>query len=365
MADKIRVGIVGANPEGNSWGARAHIPALKSLPDYELKAICTAHEDTARRAAENFGAELAYHDYNRMFENPDIDLVSVAVRVPYHHEITMAALRAGKNVYCEWPLGANRAEAEEMADLARAKGVKTMTGLQGRSDPALTYMRELIAEGYIGEVVACHMLQLSGGSLERQTGRVWAIDKSKGANTMTIQGGHSIDALCFGVGEFAEVSAKVATQVKQVRISDTGETMTTDSPDNVLVSGVLENGALASVHVGSVPFHGTGGWRLEIYGKEGTIIASAGQPNLGPTRLMGSKGREQLAEMTVPDRFVLVPEGTPQGQPYNVAHAYTRFADGLRDGQATDPDFELALRRHKLLEAMERASDEGRTVRLD
>ena len=81
MVDKIRVGLVGANPEGNSWGARGHVPALKGLPEFELKAICTAHEDTSKRAAAAFGAELAFSDYNRMLEHPDVDLVAVAVRV--------------------------------------------------------------------------------------------------------------------------------------------------------------------------------------------------------------------------------------------------------------------------------------------
>src|SRR5215217_5748719 len=104
MTDKIRVGIVGANAAQGSWGSRAHIPALKSLPEYELVAVCTAHEDTALQAAAAFGAQHAFHDYHAMVQHPDVDLVSVAVRVPYHHEIVMAAIAAGKDIYCEWPL---------------------------------------------------------------------------------------------------------------------------------------------------------------------------------------------------------------------------------------------------------------------
>src|SRR4051794_16263667 len=102
MAAKIRVGIVGATvtPGGSGWGANAHIPALHVLPDFELKAVCTAHEETATASATAFGAELAFHDFDEMIGHPDVDLVAVVVRVPGHHSLVMRALEAGKAVYC-------------------------------------------------------------------------------------------------------------------------------------------------------------------------------------------------------------------------------------------------------------------------
>ena len=81
-------------------------------------------------------------------------------------------------------------------------------------------------------------------------------------------------------------------------------------------------------------------------------------------RLQGSKSKDALADLPVPDEYVLVPEGTPAGAPYNVAQAYTRFADGFRSGQRVDPDFDRAVQLHKLLAAMEQSSDEGRAVRV-
>src|SRR5918999_1029673 len=101
MAGQIRIGIIGATvtPGGSGWGANAHIPALKGLPEYTLKAVCTAHEDTANASAAAFGAELAFHDINDMVAHPDIDLVVVCVRVPWHRDLVMAGLRAGKAVF--------------------------------------------------------------------------------------------------------------------------------------------------------------------------------------------------------------------------------------------------------------------------
>src|ERR687890_775264 len=116
MTAKIRVGIVGATvtPGGSGWGANAHVPALRALPEYELTAVCTAHEETAQASAAAFGARLAFHDVAAMVAHPDIDLVAVVVRVPGHRDLVVRALEADKAVFCEWPLGATLAEAEAM-----------------------------------------------------------------------------------------------------------------------------------------------------------------------------------------------------------------------------------------------------------
>ena len=113
MADRIRVGIVGATVTqgGSGWGANAHVPALKALPQYELKAVCTSHADTAAASAKAFGAERGFHRFSDMAAAPDVDLIVVCVRVPGHRDLVVASLEAGKPVLCEWPLGKNLAEA--------------------------------------------------------------------------------------------------------------------------------------------------------------------------------------------------------------------------------------------------------------
>jgi predicted dehydrogenase len=365
VADKIRVGIVGATVTtgGSGWGANAHVPALKSLPDYELKAVCTAHEDTAKASAAEFGAELAFHDIDEMAAHPDIDLIAVSVRVPIHYQLVMAGLRAGKPVFCEWPLGANLKEAEEMAGFARERSLRTFVGLQARSDPTILYARDLIAQGYIGEVLAANLSIMTGAQIDRGPGRIWQGVRSNGANTLTIPGGHGIDALCYILGEFTEVSSRMTTRIKHWRNTETGENMPVDSPDTISVAGALESGAEVAVQVAAVPSNPSGS-RMEIYGREGALVLNAGSANIGPNTLYGAKGREPLAEMRAPDKYRLAPEGTSSGSPLNVAQGYARMADALHSGEAYDPDFELAVKRHRLIDAMERSSEQAKSVRL-
>lgn len=366
MADKIRVGIVGATVTqgGSGWGANAHVPALHALPEYELRAVCTAHEDTAKASAAAFGAPIAYHDIDDMLADPDVDLVVVSVRIPGHHGLVMRALQAGKAAFCEWPLGADLGEAEEMAGLARQRTLRTAVGLQARSDPALMYAHELIQQGHIGEVLAANLSVMGQSITERGSGRVWQGDRKNGANTLTISGGHAIDALCFVLGEFSEVTARVATRITEWHNTDTGENVAVDAPDWVSMSGRLESGAEVAFQVATVPSNPSGN-RFEIYGREGTLSIVAGSANIGPNRILfGGRGKEPLAEMEVPDRFKIVPEGTPAGSPRNVAQAYVRLADAIRDSAPYDPDFDLAVQRHKLIDAIERSAAEGKSVRL-
>ena len=365
MAAKIRVGIVGATvtPGGSGWGANAHVPALKALSAYELKAVCTAHPETANLSAAAFGAEFAFHNFDDLIARPDIDLVVVVVRVPGHRELVIRALEAGKAVFCEWPLGATLAEAESMAALANARQLRTAVGLQARSDPTLLYARELVQQGYIGGVSSVNCSSIGQAVTQRGNGRIWQSNRKNGANTLTIAAGHAIDALCFVVGEIDEVSARLATRIHEWHNTDTGETVPVDSPDWISLSGRLEGGAEVSFVVATVPSNPSGN-RFEIYGEQGTLVISGGSLNSGPSRLSGARGKEPLAPLETPERFTLVPESVPAGAPRNVAQAYARFATGIAAGKPFEPDFAHAVKRHALIAAIERSSAEGRSVRV-
>jgi len=285
----------------------------------------------------------------------------VAVRVPEHSSIVKAALRAGKHVFCEWPLGVNLSEAQEMESLAQIQGVRTMVGLQGRGSPAVLRLKELIEEGFVGDVLTCNMTMFQSGSTLRSSRAAWTADRDNGVNVLSVYVGHTIDALCFCLGEFEQVSSQINTQVQELTLLDTQGTIRVTAPDNILVSGLLKSGAVASVHVASVPWHGSG-WRMEIYGREGTLVAESSQMvQLADIRLLGAKGANQsLEELDIPPRLTWIPETVPVGASFNVAQILRLLANGIREGQDVEPNFTTAVLRHNLLDVLERSSETRR-----
>src|SRR5882672_3177074 len=358
MADKIRLGLIGASVKG-TWSSRSHLPALRATRDIELTAVCTTRADSAEAARQAYGARLAFDDYRKMVASPEVDAVAVVVRVPSHYAPTKAALEAGKHVYCEWPLGRTTAEAVDLAALAKARGLVTAVGLQARANPAVMHMKELLESGHVGEVMAVHVSLMREGVLSRPSNRTWQRDAELGANTLTIANGHTVDAMRFVAGDFDRVSAVVATQAKQWLDTGTKTLLDVTSPDNVLVSGRLANGAVASVHIGAIPFAGSG-YRMEIYGSDGTLVAiGEDSPQLSAVSLHGAKLGNTLALIPVPERFTVAAPGTPSGEALNVGQMYTSFAEAIREGASHQPTFATAVELHRLVDAIKQASDNG------
>jgi predicted dehydrogenase len=113
MSDRLRVGVIGANPD-RGWASRTHLPAVASSKHVELVAVATTRLESASEAAKRFGARSAYADPRELIADPSVKAVTVAVKVPEHFELVRAALEAGKHVYSEWPLGTTTQEAVEL-----------------------------------------------------------------------------------------------------------------------------------------------------------------------------------------------------------------------------------------------------------
>jgi predicted dehydrogenase len=195
--------------------------------------------------------------------------------------------------------GRTTAEAVELAALAKAQGLVTAVGLQARVNLAVMHLKELVEAGYVGEVMAVHVCLMREGVLSRPSHRTWQRDAELGANTLTIANGHTVDAMRFVVGDFSRLSPVVVTQAKQWLDTGTNTLLDVTSPDNILVSGRLASGAIASVHIAAVPYAGSG-YRMEIYGRDGTLVASGeDSPQLSEVFLHGAKRGNTLAPIPV------------------------------------------------------------------
>jgi predicted dehydrogenase len=225
------------------------------------------------------------------------------------------------------------------------------------------YARDLISNDEIGEIVTANLSVMVPAITERGDGRIWQGIRANGANPMTIPGGHSIDALCYILGEFAEVSARVTTRIDKWKHAVTGADFPVDAPDTVTAAGVLKSGAEVSYQLASVP-HNASGVRMEIYGRKGTLVLTSKSVNIGPSQLHLGIGNGKMAEITPPDSYRLIPADMAAGPGRNVGQAYARFATAMQSGTAASPDFDHAVVRHALIDAMERSHREGKVIKL-
>jgi len=360
----LGVGIIGVSPD-RGWAATAHIPALRALPNYEIRALSAHSAESARAAGDAFGVDAVFSDHEQLVTQPDIDVVAVTVKVPHHRELVSAALAAGKAVYCEWPLG--RDEARAMAALAAEQGVLTVVGLQGRQAPAIEFVQELLDDGYVGEVLSTTMVGLSvpGDVVGRPN--AYMLDETNGANLLTIAVGHSLDTLNHVLGEFAELSAVSDLRRPLITIEETGERIVKTAADQIAVIGTLTFGTTASLHVREAVAGGTG-FLWEINGTDGTlrITADAPYPGIFPLTVWGAQGPGEPAELAVPAALIqkwpalTTLEGAPA---YNVGRTYAAFAADCDHGTHTAPDFADAVRRHEVIAAIERSAASGERVK--
>jgi predicted dehydrogenase len=364
----VGVGIIGLSARGG-WAARAHLPALEALNDkFELRALSASSVESARDAGAKYGVSLAFGSADDLVARDEVDLVVVTVKVPHHRKLVEAALRAGKDVLCEWPLANGLTEAEALADLATSAGVRAFTGLQARANPALRYLRDLVAQGYVGEVLSTSMIA-SGGTWgpTYSPGGEYLLDRDNGATMLTIPFGHTIDALSMALGEFTEVTATTGVRRPYVTNSVTGESAAMTAADQVAITGVLDSGAVATVHYRGGTSRGTG-FHWEINGTEGDLVVTApsGHLQLVPLTLRGARGTDTgLTDLTVPAAYEKVPAlaGRSDQPSYAVAHAYEALFEDLVTGTHTVPDFPHAVRHHRFLDGVERAAATGRRVR--
>jgi predicted dehydrogenase len=363
---KLGVGIIGVSPT-RGWAATAHIPALRALPNYEIRALSAPSAESAHAAGEMFGVSTVFSDHEQLVTQPDIDVVAVTVKVPHHRELVCAALAAGKAVYCEWPLGRDLDEARAMVALAAERGVRTIVGLQARQAPAIEFVQELLRDGYVGEVLSTTLVGLSVPGDVVVKPNAYMLDTTNGANLLTIAVGHSLDTLNYVLGEFADLSAVSDLRRPLISIEETGEQIVKTAADQIAVIGTLTSGATASVHLREAVAGGIG-FLWEINGTDGTlrITADAAFPEIYPLTVAGAQGRNEPAELAVPAALAQKwPALTSlQGAPaFNVGRAYAALGADIDNGTYTVPDFADAVRRHEVIAAIERSAASGERVK--
>ncbi|MDI1477146.1 Gfo/Idh/MocA family oxidoreductase [Polyangium sp. y55x31] len=355
-SNKIRVGIVGANPD-RGWASHAHLPALKALPAYEVTAVSTTRQASAEETARRFGVPHAFDRAEPLIEHPEVDLVVVSVRAPLHAGLVRAAIAAKKHVFCEWPLGVSLDETAELARLAESAGVRTFSGVQRRFAPGARYLRDLLAEGYIGKLRSV-TLRVSVAYLGPRIPEALAYttDVKNGANALSILTAHYLDTVLAAVGDFESLSAVVARQFDQGTILETGETVPISVPHQVLISGTLQSGAVLSAHIEAGKRNGGEIWAT-FTGTEGDLRLSQ------DFTLSGARGDGQpLESLPIPERYRSPAQANLNEDAHHTAHLYAAIAKDLAEETEVVPTFRDAWKLYRLLDAVAASSATGRRV---
>ncbi|PBC35346.1 oxidoreductase [Rhodococcus sp. ACS1] len=369
-ARPIGIGIVGLSARGG-WAALAHAPAIENVPGVELRALTASSPESAAQAGKRFA--VPHHtDAAALAHDPDVDLVVIAVKVSKHKDLIESALAAGKMVLCEWPLGNGSTEARQLTEQASTLGIRTFVGMQARATPAIRYLRDLIREGYVGEVLST-TLTASGVSWGDLTfpEKTYLLDREEGASLLTIPAAHTLDAVQYVLGDFATIQATTAIRRKQVRMHRRPDELHLKTvADQIAVQGVLDSGAVVATHFRGGTSRGTD-FHWEINGTKGDIIVrgdgyAGAFLQYGQVHLVGARGDEsELTSLPTPDKYIKLTSLPEHGShAFTVAHAYAQIVDDVAHGTSVVPDFSHALSLHHFIDSIEESAERGVRVEL-
>ncbi len=355
MNAALRVGVVGADTRA-SWAKESHIPAIASLDGLILAAVATRSQDSAQAAAAAFGAERWYADPLELVRSPDVDIVSVCIRVPAHREVVLAALAAGKAVFCESPLGRSVEEGEEMAGKARAAGTPTAIGLQARHNPSARRAADLVTAGAIGRPLTARVISTTSGfGPLTLSGYAYFNAIDSGANLVTITGAHTLDLIEAVLGGYVEVEARAPVLFPLVKLMDTGAEVVNETANHLAVLGRTSTGCEVSVDIDGGRAPEDTPFSLEVRGSEGTLTLTGGHPfgfQAGDFQL------KTTASFDPPERPAA--SGGLLGAAVNVGEVYAQLARDVSTGSRASLGFEHAARSSRLMTTVSEAARTGR-----
>ncbi|KFG87197.1 putative oxidoreductase [Metarhizium anisopliae] len=297
----IRTAIIGLSSAATtSWASTAHLPSLVTpagQSKFQIVALLNSSVSAAESAIKTYDlppGTRAYGSPEDLAADPAVDLVICSTRVDRHYETVLPSVRAGKDVYVEWPVAATHADIRSLADEARRSGSTTLVGLQGRWAAPVLKLRELLDAGAIGKVLSVDV-RAYGGTKDRETlpvGLKYFADRHVGGNPITIGFGHVFDFVQSVVGDVVPetTGSRLQLQRRRVRVRDPQngevvETVRSNVPDLLYLHGRLAesprndaDATLAFAFRRGQPFPGTPSLAWSIYGVDGEIrlVAPAG-----------------------------------------------------------------------------------------
>ncbi len=382
---QVNVGLIGYKFMG-----KAHSNAYKSVGMFfplknrvVMKAICGRDETAVRKAAETWGWGSYETDWKKLIKRPDIDVIDVATPGNLHPDMSIAAARAGKHVICEKPLANSLAEARAMQKAVDKAGVKNMVFFNYRRVPAVSFARQMIREGKLGDIYHFRTAYLQDWIVDPEFPLVWRLDKKiAGSGALGDIGAHITDLALFLIGEISEVVADLKTFIKKRPLLESGSaffarkktgppqygTVTVDDAAAFLAR--FKNGALGTFEATRFATGRKNANQFEIYGSRGALrfdLESLNElhfyskdeaaPEQGFKRIL-------VTEASHPYISAWWPPGHIIGYEHTFTNALSDFFRSMETDQPVSPDFSEGVRVQAVLDAVEKSAQRGKWVRV-
>jgi len=246
-----------------------------------LRGAAAKTRDSADQAVQQGGFEYGTTDYQELLDDTEIDLIDICTPNNLHYPIFMAALEADKHIYCEKPLALNLEEAEEMLRLAESSDGIIQLAFNYRFIPAIMKAKQLIDEGFLGEVINFRAQYFHTGYLNPDKPMSWRLSQDiSGGGALVDLGSHVIDLMLYLAGPFKRIMAQTKTFIAQRPVgAGSRETAEVLVDDHAQLMVELTAGGVGIVEVSRVAQGTTDNLNFEIHGSQGSIKFDVMDPN--------------------------------------------------------------------------------------
>lgn len=352
---------------GFGYMGKTHSYACTSIPYYyenapfrvNLYAVCSRTLESAFRAKDMFGFDIATDDFESLLKDGKIDVIDICTPNALHYSQLKSALKAGKNIYCDKPLAATYSQAREIADIAKQSGLCTGMTFQNRSFPAVIRAKQLIDGGRLGEIITFRAAFLHSSLLDPNKPYSWRTSSiEEGGGVLMDLGSHIIDMITFLCGRFEEVKAFTKT-LYPTRLDGNGNQREILSDDAVFMTARLKNGAVGTVEASKLATGISDSLRFEIHGTKGALRFDLTHPGelefFDATDTDGVYGGESgfkkidcMQKYPQPCNFLngkILP-GWIRGH----IHSMYAYFDALYNGKQPSPSFEDGAEAQRVIE---------------
>lgn len=377
MPDKLRVGVIGAG----RWSKSAHLPGFGRSPLCDVVAICDLNEELAKDAAARFNIESVYTDYERMLARADIDVVDVCTRGGIgdknnHEALAFAALEAGMHCLCEKPVARDFRSTRRAHELAESKGLKTKVGLTFRYAPSMRYMRDLIADGFVGDPFIFNGYEQNSQfiSPSEPVTKVDLIPETENeeitVSSIEGYGAPIIDLSLWFMDSPLKSLVGTLHNFVPYRTMPGGQQIRTNIDDGDVYIGEYSKGGFCTIQSSYVTVNSYPGLEARMYGSQGALLCRLGAELENQEALRKSTSPDahevEYVEVKIPDSYF--PPGYIPGEPWpamfyaNLAHNF--MEEIVNDRDENQGNFAQSARVQEIINAVEISHRERRWVDL-